>query len=311
MTEKMQLKPKVTNYGLINGLMGETIFKFYLSRKNKDPELEKFAEQLLEQVAEQISFVDSFDYANGLAGIGFGIEWLSQNGYLDENTDELLEEIDNELYKSVVYAKNKVQDLFYGTLGKAHYFHKRLQAKNPNQNRYKRICLIECLILLSDELSEYLLEENTGLLLKKMKNMSEDDLGIVSHVLILFEKLLVDRTNLECVKQTLCGIYKFVEKLNFKRQAKLSHLQLVYSFALVGRRLQDPIWQRKSEQLYSDILRNSNLNNIDPVIDFIQNELACFFDFPYTREYKKKNVASILDLVLLDNDTLPELLLWK
>lgn len=84
---------------LMNGNMGLCVFLHHFAHNTNSPEYEQLADGLLDQVFANLSTSASPDFENGLAGIGWGIEYLVQNGFAEGNTDEVLEEIDNKIFK--------------------------------------------------------------------------------------------------------------------------------------------------------------------------------------------------------------------
>lgn len=87
------------NPGLLNGKMGISIFFFHLARKTGNSVYEDHAGELLEQVLKQIHGNSSVDFSSGLAGIGWGVEYLLYNGYIESNEDKILEELDSAIFQ--------------------------------------------------------------------------------------------------------------------------------------------------------------------------------------------------------------------
>ena len=88
-----------SNHGLMHGNIGMSIFFYHLSRNTNNKGYENIADDLLDKAFENMSTLSSADFENGLAGIGWGIEYLIQNKFVEGNTDEILEEIDNRVFK--------------------------------------------------------------------------------------------------------------------------------------------------------------------------------------------------------------------
>lgn len=78
----------------MNGQMGVAIFFALLSRFSGNHWYEDFADELLENVCNNLSNQMPIDFANGLCGIGWGIEFLKHRGFIKDDTDEILSEID-------------------------------------------------------------------------------------------------------------------------------------------------------------------------------------------------------------------------
>lgn len=79
---------------LMNGQMGVAIFFALLSRESDNRWYEDFAGELLERICERITIQLPVNFAYGLCGIGWGIEFLKHRGFLKCDTDEILSEID-------------------------------------------------------------------------------------------------------------------------------------------------------------------------------------------------------------------------
>lgn len=90
-----------TNHGLMHGNTGLCIFFYHLARATNNDDYEKIADDLLDKVFASLSLSAPSDLENGLAGIGWGVEYLVQNGFVEGNTDEILEEVDNKVFKAL------------------------------------------------------------------------------------------------------------------------------------------------------------------------------------------------------------------
>jgi len=86
------------NPGLYTGEMGLVLF-FYLYADYTGNEVYwDYALELLEKVQDRINVETPIDYKNGLAGIGSTIEYLVQQGYIEADTDEILEDFDDRMF---------------------------------------------------------------------------------------------------------------------------------------------------------------------------------------------------------------------
>ena len=79
----------IENLGLMHGKTGIALYFFELAKKAQDSTYQDFAERLVDKIYEEISISTPLDFENGLAGIGWGIEYLVQNGFIEGNTDEI------------------------------------------------------------------------------------------------------------------------------------------------------------------------------------------------------------------------------
>jgi hypothetical protein len=90
------------NPGLLNGKMGIAIFFYHYSRFTKNKIYENFAGVLVDEIYEEINTSTPVNFENGLTGIGWGIEYLVKNGFVQADTDEALSEIDNYVSRSMM-----------------------------------------------------------------------------------------------------------------------------------------------------------------------------------------------------------------
>lgn len=88
------------NPGLLNGKMGIAIFLYHYAQQTGIEIYETYAGELIDEIYEMISTQTSVNFADGLTGIGWGIEYLVRSGFIETDTDEALAEIDKAVYKS-------------------------------------------------------------------------------------------------------------------------------------------------------------------------------------------------------------------
>lgn len=121
--------------GLMHGKMGICIFLYNFSQKTENKNYEDFAGELLDDVFKEINSQTSFDFENGLAGIGWGIEYLVKNGFVEGDTDEVLAEIDQKLLEIIGSPSHMTLNLLSGILGIGIYFLSR--RKKAETNNYE------------------------------------------------------------------------------------------------------------------------------------------------------------------------------
>jgi hypothetical protein len=244
------------NYGLYRGRTGVCICHFLLSRLTGDQIYLEKAREILNTISDNIAATQELNFSDGLAGIGWGVEWLVQNNYVESNTDEVLEDIDNELYKSVVYAKSPDISLSNGTIGKIMYFYKRLLARNPNPSRYRNICHQECIVILTDELNDFMLNDNSGLLNKSPgRQLFHHQIKAIAETLMLLPKLYKLKINFEVVQRLICTIIYFIEDF-CKEECYISNIEpgsftpyLIYSYHQAGLSLNDRAWTKSANRI--------------------------------------------------------------
>lgn len=117
----------VPDLGLFHGKMGYVLFFACYGYHSKNLLYENFAGELLDEIYEELHFDIPINLEDGLCGIGWGIEFLVQNGYMAGNTDDILEDIDKRIME---YDVRRISNLSFrrGLAGIAFYVIARLSA---------------------------------------------------------------------------------------------------------------------------------------------------------------------------------------
>ena len=112
---------------LFHGRMGIILFFAHYARATQSKHYEDFAGYLLDELYEEIHEDLPVNLENGLCGIGWGIEYLVQQGFMEGNTDEILADIDR---KVMEIDPLRMTDLSFrrGLAGIAFYVIARLNA---------------------------------------------------------------------------------------------------------------------------------------------------------------------------------------
>ena len=101
---------------------------------SKESKCKKEGIKIIENIFEEIEQADSysFSFCNGLAGFGWALEHLEQKGYINYNTNILLEDLDSVLSNVLEREMQRGNyDFLHGALGIVQYFINRVQ-KNEN-----------------------------------------------------------------------------------------------------------------------------------------------------------------------------------
>ena len=116
------------NLGLFHGKMGIALFFAYYAHVTHSKYYADFVVNLLEEIYEDIHWDLSISLENGLCGIGWGIEYLVQHGFVEGDTDEILADIDR---KVMEIDPLRISDLSFrqGLAGIAFYVSARLNAR--------------------------------------------------------------------------------------------------------------------------------------------------------------------------------------
>ena len=163
LTDKLLLS-NLDNYpvGLFYGKMGLAIYFYHLSRIVSKPEYQSKAEQLLEQIMQHdLSVKHSIAVEDGLAGVGLGVTYLIKNGFVEGDLNELLDVIDNEIYRRIVFQRNPSQFSPTILLHLTGYIYIRLKEQtDTNLQILYQDLIIKALNMLYDQIDDEFLNES-------------------------------------------------------------------------------------------------------------------------------------------------------
>lgn len=113
------------NIGICKGKMGTVILFFRYAHHTDNRLYEDFAGELLDEICQSITFDTAWGFGDGLIGIGWGIEYLVQQKFIEGDTDEILLDIDKRIMEKDV---QRIDDMSFhkGFEGLAFYVLARL-----------------------------------------------------------------------------------------------------------------------------------------------------------------------------------------
>lgn len=122
------------NIGLLSGGMGEALFLFHYDRVFDSISSYNRSIEIIENVFDSINNGNLFHtYCTGLAGVGWGIEYLIDNNFIDSQVSESLIEIDDLIGEMMIIdLKNGNYDFLHGASGSILYLLKRRNS-NPEK----------------------------------------------------------------------------------------------------------------------------------------------------------------------------------
>lgn len=128
--------PNIVDLGILHGKMGVVIYLYIYSRYSQKEYYADFASILLDGILSELDVSLSFSFESGLSGIGWGIEYLIQNKYLDGDTSEILSDIDLIVMKNQDIRRINDWSFKKGISGLVLYTFTRLTSFARNQNKY-------------------------------------------------------------------------------------------------------------------------------------------------------------------------------
>jgi len=148
----------IDNPGLLNGKTGIAIFFYHYGRYTGNKIFTGYAGDLVDEIYEEINQSTPVNFADGLTGIGWGIEYLVKNKFVQAETDEALSEIDTVVYRNSLYWPFLLEsgnDLFgYGL-----YYITRLRVHGDDDNNLNTLFKKQHLIYLTDDCERILIQK--------------------------------------------------------------------------------------------------------------------------------------------------------
>lgn len=154
--ELVQAGRSTSCLGLTNGKMGIAIALFRYARLSGEAVCEEIAGVLLDEVCERLDYSMPVSFGDGLCGIGWGIEYLVQHGYVEGDTDEILKEIDLCVVRNIHIYGISGLSLQNGIVGFGRYMLIRILPTFVSVDTSSSALLKEYLIYLIDWLEEEL-----------------------------------------------------------------------------------------------------------------------------------------------------------
>lgn len=132
----------VPNPGLYHGKMGIVLFLYHYSRYSGKPNCEEFAGELLNEICNEIHDGIEIDFADGLCGIGWGIEYLLDYQFLVGDSLKILSEIDTRIMERDLLRVHD-RSVETGLTGIGYYIHKHLHSphKDPDKSPFDNVYL--------------------------------------------------------------------------------------------------------------------------------------------------------------------------
>jgi hypothetical protein len=192
--------------------MGIAIYFYHIARLSKKIIYKKYAEELIDEIYDEISTTIPLGFENGLAGIGWGIEYLAKKKFIADNTNEILIEFDNVLAQEIDNPNCKLID----SIGIGFYFLKRMEANYNNISRHPySLPLIKVLNTINDKQGVIidLFNENFKSLNTSRDNSEEN----IKYLLVLwflceFRLSNINNKNVDNLILVFLGDKKVIEK---------------------------------------------------------------------------------------------------
>lgn len=221
------------------------ILQAYIVGTNRD-------NTLLDDWASEVVQNEDYGFENGLLGLGWLIGYLIQEKYINGNADEVLEDIDDMLYKLTIVEILCPETNITRLLHFVSYYQQRIQYPSKT-HFFKQFTHIECMKLLLEKLNEYLLEDSLKL---------PEDISKQIHIVHKFSYLFKTCITEELVEE---GFYVTMERLivffeDLERPQK--YQEQIARLYIVARQYANPYWEVKLKAILERIMVDDGLKSV-------------------------------------------------
>jgi hypothetical protein len=148
----------IENPGLLNGKIGIAIFFYNYARYSQNKIYENYAGELIDEIYEGIDASIPVNFENGQTGIGWAVEYLVKNGFVQADTDEVLSEIDNYVSRSMmshVITSENCNDL----AGYGFYYPSRLGLRYIDDENSVVKEILQCITFFTDYIEKVIVRK--------------------------------------------------------------------------------------------------------------------------------------------------------
>lgn len=125
----------INDLGLYHGKMGILLFFVHYAKYSKNRMFDLYANDLIDDILDEMHEDIPINFESGLCGIGWSIEYLIQNKFMEGSSDEILEEIDKKIMERNL---RRISDLNVrtGLEGILYYVDRRLYSSSINKKKH-------------------------------------------------------------------------------------------------------------------------------------------------------------------------------
>lgn len=99
--------------GLLEGKMGACVYYFMMGGKDPLSPMTQKGEALLADILRSMHGTRELSVAAGITGVALGVTYLIKNKYVEGCLNEILEDVDNFVYRSLCYSKDDRDGNYY------------------------------------------------------------------------------------------------------------------------------------------------------------------------------------------------------
>jgi len=132
-------KQNLDRIGLLKGLTGSALFLYQYSCYTKNETYNILADDILDDIFESLKNINVYDIEYGLSGIGWCVEYLILNNFVEGESDEVLEDIDIRLFDVLKNKKLENNNIDIPLLNHGLYILSRIKNKSTTENQLEII----------------------------------------------------------------------------------------------------------------------------------------------------------------------------
>lgn len=205
------------NLGLYRGKMGIILFFYHYAQYSKNIIYEDFANELIDELCDELTTQLPITFDDGLCGIGWGLEYLINNNFIAGDSNEILREFDLKIMEINV---KRISDLSFdtGLAGIVYYVYSRLIAAKSDAKKVRPFDLLYLTELYNSvlELKDQIKDKFSIQIFDKYEKCLKNDL-VKNEILSLPDFLYNDNlVSLNDLKSVPLGIKNGITGLGLK-----------------------------------------------------------------------------------------------
>jgi len=213
---------ELQDIGVLAGRSGIALFQFYAAKHFDDDRYAETGEQII------LSCVDKINDGYSIAGFGWTLQHLLDNGFIELDVDELLSPFDDYLrWQMQLNLQNGFYDFLHGAMGYGFYFLKRLSSYTTKKTA--RSTYIEYLKFLVQELERLAIEDKNGLKWESVLNIEKGNRGFnlsfshgMSSIVYLLSKIYQEGIAKEGTASLIEGAVGYLRSLRILEKKEIS-----------------------------------------------------------------------------------------
>lgn len=292
-----ELTDQITNSGLWNGNGGIGVTLLMVANLYDDLSMLNRAQALLEKSLQSLKLLDDFSFADGTVGVAWMFEWLHQNEYSDISFNEIINDVDDHLYRLITFSRHNSMSLDVGSLGQGKYSLIRNSSLSDNVDHFRTSINLEMLVMVSNDIFHEIFDSSNGLKNIKLKRTLED--VEIARAIIFFADFLQARINTSIIETALYELIRLVDELLSENKMDgvitVERIALAYAYFYAGKKYQRESWEKKGERLMRSYLNEDLLltefSNEDKVL--LLKICALFYEASPNR----KQIKVIFELI--------------